>query len=158
VKHPQHASRRDSSDSPAPANAAMEAVSVRPELTASRRDDELTAQRGKDNAAYNERHDPTLPVSRAAISARVTISKPGDTGPTSSSSTSGLFPGLSPDQETSVPPPEQTPTINVTIGRIEVRAVTPLATPKRSNAGPKPMSLSDYLSRHSGRQNQRGPR
>jgi hypothetical protein len=160
VKHPQPASRKDSSDQRqwASANTAMETVSVKPELAASRRDGELTARHGKDNATPNERHNAALPVSREPILAQVTVMKPGDIAATSSSSTSGLLRRLPPAQETPAPPPEQMPTINVTIGRIEVRAVTPAATPKRSNAGPQPMSLSEYLSQHSRRRNQRAPR
>jgi hypothetical protein len=153
-----HPASQNSSSIRASANTAMETVSVKPELTASRRDGELAPGRGKDNATPNERHNAALPVSREPILAQVTVRKPGDTAATSSSSTSGLLPNLSPDQGTQAPPPEQMPTINVTIGRIEVRAVTPAATPKRSNAGPKPMSLGEYLSQHSGGRNQRAPR
>jgi hypothetical protein len=43
------------------------------------------------------------------------------------------------------------PTINVSIGRIEVRAVTPPPVPKHSNHGPKPMSLDEYLNKSSQR-------
>ncbi|HEX7318192.1 MAG TPA: hypothetical protein VF297_30085 [Pyrinomonadaceae bacterium] len=48
---------------------------------------------------------------------------------------------------------EEAPIIEVTIGRIEVRAVTPPApppTPQRRRQEPPKMSLDDYLRAHSG--------
>ncbi|SFN70013.1 hypothetical protein [Nitrosospira briensis] len=154
-EYSQPASQNRSSAQLAPANVAMEAVSVKPDLTVGRLNSHSAARRGEDNATHNARDNRTLPLSREGISAKVTVSKPGDRVTTSSS---GLLPRLAPHHETQAPPPEPMPTINVTIGRIEVRAVTLPATPKRSNAGPKPMSLSEYLSQHSGERNQRGSR
>jgi hypothetical protein len=43
------------------------------------------------------------------------------------------------------------PTINVSIGRIEVRAFTQAPVPKRDSHGPKPMSLDEYLNKSSQR-------
>lgn len=151
---PEVASQNHSSAPGASANAAMEAVSVKPEPVASRQDKHSPApSRGEDNAAYNERDNLTLPISREAIPARVTVRKASDTVPALSS---GILPRSSPHQDAQEQAPVPLPTINVTIGRIEVRAVTPPATPKRSNAGPRPMSLSEYLSQHSGGNNRRG--
>jgi hypothetical protein len=56
-----------------------------------------------------------------------------------------------PSRETAPPKPlsPPVPTINVTIGRIEVRAVTASKAEKRKPA-PKAMSLDEYLSRRTG--------
>lgn len=45
---------------------------------------------------------------------------------------------------------EQIPTIHVTIGRIEVKAVPPAAAPKRRASASPTMSLDEYLRRRSG--------
>ena len=45
---------------------------------------------------------------------------------------------------------EQSPTIHVTIGRIEVKAATPAAAPKRGAPAPPAMSLDEYLRRRAG--------
>jgi hypothetical protein len=45
--------------------------------------------------------------------------------------------------------PQATPTINITIGRIDVRATTE-ARPKQQRSGPEVMSLDEYLRRRSG--------
>lgn len=46
---------------------------------------------------------------------------------------------------------EATPVINVTIGRVEVRAVPPAPPPQRTEArGPRPMSLEEYLKQRGG--------
>jgi hypothetical protein len=53
------------------------------------------------------------------------------------------------------PAPAAAPTINVTIGRIEVRAVSGASAPARASAAPRPphpMSLAQYLKQGRGRQ------
>jgi hypothetical protein len=50
--------------------------------------------------------------------------------------------------------PPSAPTINVTIGRVEVRAITAPRPAERVSAGPKPMSLNEYLNQG----NKRGSR
>jgi hypothetical protein len=53
-------------------------------------------------------------------------------------------------QADSVPAPDTTPTINVTIGRVDVRAVFPQPqAPPARRAHPAPMSLDDYLKQRS---------
>ncbi|SEO73104.1 hypothetical protein [Nitrosovibrio sp. Nv6] len=104
------------------------------------------------NIAEHPGHDSGAPpVSREVFPVQVTIGKSGGTTPPWPSRE---LPGTSSHREASTPAPA--PTINVTIGRIEVRAVAAPATAKRNNAGPKPMSLDAYLSQHSGRRSQRG--
>ncbi|MGH8599145.1 MAG: hypothetical protein ACRET1_00675 [Burkholderiales bacterium] len=50
------------------------------------------------------------------------------------------------------PPISAQPVINVTIGRVEVRATQSAPTPRHAKAqGPQPMSLDDYLRRRGGR-------
>jgi hypothetical protein len=115
----------------------------------------FTAPQIGENVMRQERNSPALPVSREEVPVRVTIRKTGDVQPLSSS----MLPNASPHREPRTPGPlEPTPTINVTIGRIEVRAVTAPTAPNRNNAGPKPMSLSEYLGQHSGNSNRRGTR
>jgi hypothetical protein len=48
---------------------------------------------------------------------------------------------------------EATRIVNVTIGRVEVRAVQPAPAPRGADAkGPRPMSLGEYLKRRGGGQ------
>ncbi|WP_143071863.1 hypothetical protein [Nitrosospira briensis] len=154
-QHSQPTSQNRSSAQLVPKNAAPETVPLKPELTAIWQTGHSDVCHGEDNATHNERDNRASPVSREAIPAKVTVNKPSDRVAMSSP---GLLPRLSPHQKTEAPPSEPIPTINVTIGRIEVRAVTPPPTSKRSNTGPKPMSLSEYLNQHSGQHNQRGSR
>jgi hypothetical protein len=57
------------------------------------------------------------------------------------------------EQRRGTPAPQQAPTVHVTIGRIEVRAITPLSPPAPSAAPAQPgpqLSLDDYLKQRSG--------
>lgn len=67
---------------------------------------------------------------------------------------SRLVPALAPPERPSSPPePEsqaQPPTVNVTIGRIEVKAIPPASPPKRRASTPPVMSLEEYLQRPRG--------
>jgi hypothetical protein len=63
---------------------------------------------------------------------------------------STLFPQQEAGTPSKAPQPEST--INVSIGRIEVRAFTPPpASPKRANPSSRPMSLDEYLNKSSQR-------
>lgn len=55
-------------------------------------------------------------------------------------------------EATSAPLPETTPTIHVTIGRVDVRAVMPAASQPRAESAPKTpaLSLDDYLAQRKG--------
>ena len=50
-----------------------------------------------------------------------------------------------PDLAARNPPPQPAPTVNVTIGRIEVRATPPVASQRRPAPRPQIMSLDEYL-------------
>jgi hypothetical protein len=52
---------------------------------------------------------------------------------------------VSKQQHTTTETPQPSPTIQVTIGRIEVRATPPASPPKRKRAAPVAMSLDEYL-------------
>ncbi|MGH8761963.1 MAG: hypothetical protein ACREUR_01885 [Nitrosospira sp.] len=96
---------------------------------------------------------PNPPTSEEGFPPRVTVRTSSDISPVRPPprSPQALLVG---EHETSA----VQPTINVTIGRIEVRAVAAPTTPKRRNAAPKPMSLEEYLSQHSGRSSRGGSR
>jgi hypothetical protein len=56
-----------------------------------------------------------------------------------------------PDWKRAAAPDPPAPTIRVTIGRVEVRAVTPTPAPSRKPARPAPrMSLDEYLRAQNG--------
>jgi hypothetical protein len=97
-------------------------------------------------------HDSgALSVSREVFPARVAVGKSGGIAPASSSR---ILPDTSSQREAATLAPA--PTINVTIGRIEVRAVAPPGPPRHPHAGSKAMSLDQYLNRNSGQRNQQG--
>jgi hypothetical protein len=56
--------------------------------------------------------------------------------------------------------PEPAPTIKITIGRVDVRAIMPAAhVPRPAPTRPKPaLSLEDYLKQRGGEGNEHGPR
>lgn len=150
AKHEPTAIRKDSP--PAVAGPAIDADTVEPVRTAKHTVASTPRINSTGNTAGQHRHDSGAPlVSREVFPVQVTVGKSGAITPASPSRT---LPGTSSHRDGGTPAPA--PTINVTIGRIEVRAVAAPATPKRNNAGPKPMSLDAYLSQHSGRRSQRG--
>ena len=64
---------------------------------------------------------------------------------TPSSELSSATTAVSKQQRTTSETPQPSPTIQVTIGRIEVRATPPASPPKRKRTAPVVMSLDEYL-------------
>jgi len=76
-----------------------------------------------------------------AVPVKATVARPSEAPHDHSSRASA--PAAVEVSEPSPPPPE--PVVQVTIGRIEIRAVTPTAAPLGGRPGPAVMSLTDYL-------------
>ena len=151
VKHAQPASRDDTSVQPVNAAVdAVESVSVSPSREVNRH---MTVSRIGNNTRHEKHANGIPPVSHEAVPARAMAGKISAIVPAPPSS---ILPDTLSRREARMPPPA--PTINVSIGRIEVRAVTPPATPRRPHAEPKAMSLDQYLSQHPGQRGQRGSR
>lgn len=93
----------------------------------------------------------TQPV-RVELPPRLVREKTGSHGDRNSAPPSLVAAAVAGKQSEAIAPDASEPPVQVTIGRIEVTAVTALPAPKRTRAPHKPsMSLQDYLSQRRGR-------